>query len=57
MIVDQQIELSEIEEFWNKNVLSNKPGFKVVLLVRDPRAVTNSREFIKHCDSIGKSNF
>ena len=57
MIVDQQIEIAEIEKFLNKNVLSNKPRFKVVLLVRDPRAVSNSREFIQHCDSIGKSKF
>ena len=51
LIMEQNFEIEDVEKFLTNNDVSTKSVFKVILFVRDPRAVANSREFLHHCDS------
>ena len=51
LIMDQNILIGETEKFLSSNELQTSTAFKVILLVRDPRGVVNSRELLRQCDS------
>ena len=54
LIMDHEFDISHVDKFLENNDISVGPALKVILLVRDPRAVANSREFMGFCD--GKNN-
>ena len=54
LIMDQNIFIGEAEKFLSSNELQTSTTFKVILLVRDPRGVINSRELLHQCDSQNK---
>ena len=49
LIMDQNLHLDDVEEF-----LSTNSEFKVIMFVRDPRAVANSRRNFQRCHSKNK---
>ena len=54
LVLDRDFDIGNVEKFLENNDISVGPALKVILLVRDPRAVANSREFMGLCD--GKNN-
>ena len=54
LVFDHDFDFGNVEKFLENNDISEGPALKVILLVRDPRAVANSREIMGLCD--GKNN-
>ena len=52
LVFDHDFDFGNVEKLLEKNdIISDGPTLKVILLVRDPRAVANSREFLGLCDA------
>ena len=56
LIMDQNIHMKEVEQFLSNKNFTADFTFKVIWLVRDPRAVTSSRKSHQLCDSISDSD-
>ena len=54
LIMDQNLHLDDVEEFLSTIDLSAHSEFKVIMFVRDPRAVANSRRNFQRCHSKNK---